>query len=129
MVFGNQLLDLIMDKVPQAHIIIPFLMNFRFILVWLVFTLLFAAIYAYIPDKKLRFKEQLQGASFAAVLWSVYSWGFSLYVGWTGSYSVYGSLSIIVIVMIWMYFCMYIILIGAYVNLYFQAIGVDGKQR
>lgn len=122
MVFGNQLVDLIMRSVPQANAVSSFLVNFRFLLVWLVLTLLFSAIYAYIPNKKLRFKEQIPGAAFAAILWNVYSWGFSIYVGRTESYSIYGSLSIIVIVMIWLYFCMYIIMIGAYLNLYFHPV-------
>lgn len=36
-------------------------MNFRFILVWAVLTLLFAAVYTYVPDVKLKFKEQIPG--------------------------------------------------------------------
>ena len=32
------------------------------------------------------------------------------------------SLTIIVIIMLWMYFCMYIILIGAYLNRYFRPV-------
>ena len=86
----------------------------------MVLTILFAFIYAFVPDKKLHFREQIPGASFAAVVWSIFSWGFSLYVDWSGSYSIYGSLSIIVIVMVWLYFCMYIIFMGAYINRYFS---------
>ncbi len=116
MVFGNQLVNLTLYRFPQVRVFIAFLMNFRFLAVWLVLTLLFAAMYAFVPDVKLRIKDQIPGATFTAVSWSIFSWGFSLYVSRSGSYTIYGSLSIIVIVMIWLYFCMYILLIGAYLN-------------
>ncbi len=116
MVFGNQLVNLILFKVPQIRILIAFLMNFRFLAVWLVLIALFSALYTYVPDVKLKWKEQFPGAVFSAVAWSVFSWGFSLYISKSQTYSIYGSLSIIVIVMIWLYFCMYILLIGAFLN-------------
>ncbi len=122
MVFGNQLVSVALHRVPQLQLLVSFIMEFRFLLVWGVLTMLFAAVYAYVPDRKLQFREQIPGACFAAVVWSVFSWGFSLYVSRSGAYSIYGSLSIIIIVMIWMYFCMYIIMIGAYLNRYFQPV-------
>lgn len=120
MVFGNQLMHLVLLRIPQLRVLISFLMNFRFIAVWLVLTVFFCAIYAYVPNKKLHFRDQLPGASFAAVVWSIFSWGFSLYIDKSPSYSIYGSLSIIIIAMVWMYFCMYIILMGAYINHFFS---------
>ncbi len=120
MVFGNKLVELILYRVPQLQVVAGFIMTFRFLLVWAVLTVLFAMIYAYIPNKKLKLKEQITGAVFSAVVWSVFSWGFSLYVEQAGAYTIYGSLSIIVIVMIWMYVCMYIVMLGAYLNKYFN---------
>lgn len=122
MVFGDQLVTLALHRIPQLETVVSFAMNFRFILVWAVLTLLFAAIYTYVPDAKMAFKEQIPGAVFAAVVWSVFSWGFSIYVTYGNSYGIYGSLSIIIIVLLWMYFCMYIIMIGAYMNRYFSPV-------
>lgn len=122
MVFGDQLVSLALHRIPQLETVVSFAMNFRFILVWAVLTLLFAAVYTYVPDVKLKFKEQIPGAIFAAVVWSVFSWGFSIYVTYGNSYGIYGSLSIIIIVLLWMYFCMYIIMIGAYMNRYFSPV-------
>ena len=122
MVFGDQLVKLALHRIPQLEAVVSFAMNFRFILVWAVLTLLFAAIYTYVPDVKMEFKEQIPGAVFAAVVWSVFSWGFSIYVTYGNSYGIYGSLSIIIIVLLWMYFCMYIIMIGAYMNRYFSPV-------
>lgn len=122
MVFGNQLVGLILLRLPRLKMFTSFYIEFRFLIVWALLTMLFAAVYAYVPDKKLRFKEQIPGACFSAVVWSVFSWGFSLYVNRSGAFSIYGSLSIIVIVMIWMYLGMYIVLIGAWINRYFAPV-------
>lgn len=121
-VFGNQLVNLALHRFPPLRNFVSFVMNFRFLVVWVVLTLLFAAIYAYVPDKKLKFREQIPGAAFSAVVWSVFSWGFSIYITYGNSYGIYGSLSIIIIVLLWMYFCMYIIMIGAYLNRYFSPV-------
>lgn len=121
-VFGNQLVSIALYRLTQLERIVDFCMNFRFLVVWVVMTVLFAAIYAYVPNKKLKFREQIPGATFSAVVWSVFSWGFSIYVAYGNSYGVYGSLSIIIIVLLWMYFCMYIIMIGAYLNRYFNPV-------
>lgn len=131
-VFGNQLVSLILHRLPPLERLVSFIMNFRFLVVWVVLTLLFAAIYAYVPDIKLRFKEQIPGAAFSAVVWSVFSWGFSLYVTYSNTYGVYGSLSIIIIILLWMYFCMYIIMVGAYLNRYFSPVNkvlVNARSR
>lgn len=122
MVFGNVLVNMLLRHVPQLTVLFRFLVNFRFLVVWLVLTVLFTAVYAYVPNKKLRFREQVPGAVFTAVGWSVFSWGFSIYVGYTGKVSTYGSLSIIVLTMLWLYFCMYIMMIGAYLNRYFRPV-------
>lgn len=129
MVFGNQLVDLALYRIPQLKSIISFLMNFRFILVWLILTLLFSVIYAYVPDVKLSFREQIPGALFASVAWSIFSWGFSMYVNYGNAYGIYGSLAIITIVLLWMYFCMYIMMIGAYLNRYFRPVNIVLTKR
>lgn len=118
MVFGNALVDVLLYRIPRLQSVVFFLMNFRFIVVWVVLTVFFAMIYAYIPNRKLKFKEQLPGAMFSAIVWSVFSWGFSIYVGNSSLGGVYGGLTIVIIVMLWMYYCMYIVMLGAYLNQY-----------
>ncbi len=122
MVFGNQLVSLILHRMPKLQEVVSFAMNFRFIVVWVVLTLLFAVIYTYVPDERLKFREQIPGAAFSAVVWSIFSWGFSMFLNYNDSYGIYGSLSIIIIALLWMYFCMYIIMIGAYLNRYFRPV-------
>ncbi len=132
MVLGSKLVDVVLARIPQLEVLFSLIVNLRFIFSWVVLTLLFAVIYTYVPSKKLRFREQIPGASFTAVVWSVFSWGFSIYLNLSGSFSIYGSLSLIIIAMIWMYFCMYIILVGAYLNNFFNPVNkvlVDRRGR
>lgn len=116
-VFGNVVVQTIKGRLPGTEGVFTFLMSFRFLIVWVFMVVLFTAIYAYVPDKKLKFRKQIYGAVFSAVMWTILSWGFSLYVE-IGGFSIYGSLAIIVLIMLFLYFCMYMTLIGAQINRY-----------
>lgn len=119
MVFGNGLVASIIRTVPQTKKIFDFFMHFRLLFSFAILILGFTMIYAYIPNKKLKFIYQIPGAVFSAVLWNVFSWGFSIYVGRINDFSTYGNLATIVISMLWLYMGIYIIMIGAYLNRYF----------
>lgn len=119
MVFGNVLVAGILRMVPQIKALFDFLMHFRLLFSLLILTVGFAMIYAYIPNKKLKFRLQIPGAVFSAVVWNVFSWAFSVYVGRINNFSTYGNLATIIISMLWIYMGVYIIMIGAYINRYF----------
>ena len=120
MVFGRRLENFLMGYYPPIAVIISFLINFRFILIIGIAIFLFALTYTYIPGVKMKYVYQLPGAVFSAVVWYVFSWIFSIYVNSTNSYSLYGSLATPVIMMFWLYFCIYIFLIGAFINKYWR---------
>jgi membrane protein len=120
MVFGDSVKHIIINAYQNLWNVIKLLVNFKFILVIGVATFLFALIYTYVPSAKMTFVYQLPGAVFSSVVWYVFSWLFSVYVGETNSYSVYGSLATPVIMMFWLYTCIYIFLIGAFINRFFH---------
>lgn len=122
MVFGNALVNGVIRAVPQTERIFDFLMNFRLLFSVGIMIIGFAMIYAYIPNKKLKFIFQIPGAVFSAILWNVFSWAFSIYVEKINNFNTYGNLATIVIVMLWLYICIYIIMIGAYINRYFEPV-------
>lgn len=79
-----------------------------------VFTMM---IYKFLPNHIVQLKVQLMGAAFSAVGWMIVSWIFSVYLNiFKGFSSMYGSLTTIVLIMLWLYFCMYILLLGGEVN-------------
>ena len=70
-----------------------------------------------------RVKSQMPGAAFASVAWLAISRLVLVYVDIFPNISImYGSLAGIVIAMLWLYFCMYFLLLGAMVN-YFLSKG------
>lgn len=119
MVFGNSLVNGVIRNVPETKKIFDFLMHFRLLFSFAIMILGFSMIYAYIPNKKLKFTFQIPGAIFSAVVWNLFSWAFSIYVGSVNDFSTYGNLATIVVIMLWLYMCIYIIMIGAYINRYF----------
>lgn len=119
-VFGNTLINLIEGSFPKSAYLFNLLLSFRTPFVWLVLTLVIALMYTYVPGTKLGFRMQLPGAGFAAVGWSVMTWGFSIYEDQFNGFTAYGNLTTIIILMLWLYAGMYVILAGAYVNRYFK---------
>lgn len=123
MVFGNTILKEVnkhLVAIPHISELLESLMPFRVFIVIAVLTLVFTFIYWLVPNKKMRYKKQLPGAMFSAIAWCVFSYFFSLYVDIFHGFSIYGSMTFVVVIMLWFYFCMYIILIGAQINKYFS---------
>ncbi|MCD7765655.1 MAG: YihY/virulence factor BrkB family protein [Lachnospiraceae bacterium] len=78
--------------------------------------------YSYLPGRRMRFSSQLPGAIFASISWSIFSFIFSMYLDYSTNMSViYGSLTTLVVVMLWLYVCMYLWFIGAEINHYLMA--------
>ncbi len=112
-IFGDKILSL-----PLMSPFVKVVVKFKFLLTVLLLTASFIAIYHYVPGVKLKFFGLLPGAIFAAVACFVFTWLFSLFIVYGGTFSAYGSLATIIISLLWMYWCMYLILVGAYLNTY-----------
>lgn len=107
---------------PHIAFWLTFLGSLRFVLIWLILTLYLTFAYTFLPNVKLKFRKQLPGAFIAAVCCSIFSWGFSLYVEYFNPYSIYGSLSTVLLILMWLYTCIYMMLMGASLN-YFMLNG------
>ena len=78
-------------------------------------------IYCRLPDNHLRLKTAIPGAVFTTVCWVLLSAAFSSYLTSFGIDTyMYGNLGSMVIAMLWLYICMYILLLGAELNLFFR---------
>ena len=65
----------------------------------------------------MKFRSVLPGAALAAAGWLGFSFFYSLYIDNFADYTlVYGSLAAVVLLMLWLYFCMNIFLFGAQLN-------------
>ena len=101
---------------PPSRDIFALLLHLRFVPMVAFLTFAFAGIFKFGPGLKLSYFRQLPGALFAALSWSIFSSAFSWLVSLTGGYGTYGSLATVVAVMLWLYYCIYIFLLGACLN-------------
>ncbi len=82
---------------------------------------LFTVMYSSTARRSTRVKNgilpHLPGAVFSSVGWTLFSYFYSLYITHFPSASyIYGSLAAVCLIMLWLYFCMIILLLGAEVN-------------
>ena len=115
LVFGSTLQKAAIRYVPIISHFMSVLIGIRIIIIFF-----FAWIFKMVPNRKASFKSQLPGAILSAVSWYVFSFGLSIYVEYFNGFSTYGSLATIVLVMLWLYFCMYILLLCAETNVVFS---------
>ena len=115
-VFGKKLVYFIGGYFPAILPPLRWLVGQRFWMAGIILTCVFTAIYTWVPKKKLRMRDQIPGAVFSAVAWIAFSALFSVYLNQSSSFGIYGSLATIIIALLWMYYCMYILLLGTYLN-------------
>lgn len=120
LVFGNSLQELATKYVPFLVHAVSLLSKLRGLILLGMLILFFAVIFTAIPNRKLSFKSQLPGAVICAVAWYVFSFGLSVYVDYFNGLSMYGSLTTIALIMLWLYFCMYIMMMSAEINVVFN---------
>lgn len=129
LVFGNKVAGLFLPRFEIIGQIWDWLQPLRHILVACVISVIFCTFYCLLPNNRLPWREQFPGAVFTSVFWTLYSFFFSVYIDYFNGYSMYGSLTTVIIVMIWLYFCMYIFFCGALVNRFWEMNVADDIQR
>lgn len=120
LVFGHSLQDLIIRYVPLMEYVMDIIMKLRVLVLLVIMIVLFLVVFTLIPNRKTTFRSQLPGAIICALSWYLFSWGFSVYVNYFNGFSMYGSLTTIVLIMLWMYFCMMSMLMSAEFNVVFD---------
>ena len=120
MVFERVVRNVAVSHFPSIMFVISLSSYLKFLVVIAVSTFFFALIYTFVPSAKMTFVYQLPGAIFSAVVWYLFSWLFSIYVNMSGYFSIYRSIATPLIMMIWLYFCISIFLIGAFINRFFH---------
>lgn len=116
-VFGNQLTVHLTAHIPFIKDIALLVISLR-TLVGLVFLILFFTVmFMAVPERKSGFFAELPGAILTSAGWLGFSYLYSFYIDNFSNYSAtYGSLTAIVLCMIWVYCCMNIMFVGAELN-------------
>lgn len=120
-IFVRQIQDLWRTTFPDVDMPEFLTSTFRYVVIFAVLMILFVMLFSNLPAKRRKPLSQLPGAIVAAVGWEVFSAIFSLYVRLSQSInSYYGTLTTAVVLMLWVYWCLYILLVGAFVNCFIE---------
>lgn len=117
LVFGNTLKDFIQKYfggLQNYNILFSILTEI--ILTFITF-LIFLLLYKFMPKHKVTFKSQIYGAIFGAIALNIISFVFSKYLYIFKGFSLtYGSLTTLMLIMMWTYSCFYTVFLGAELN-------------
>lgn len=123
LVFGTTIQNFVLRQFPLIARVTQHIISLRTLLALAFFMFVFAGIYTYVPDRKLSLKSQLPGAMFTTAGWILFSMAFSLYFRLFGGNNfsyMYGSLTAIVLLMLWLYGCICVLFFGAELNYYLE---------
>ncbi len=118
-VYGGMILDFIasrLDGTWAEMVLVTLVKIVRYPVMMFILFVVFLIFYKWMPAGRRRLWRQWPGAAFAMVAWLIFSWVFSLYVSNSNRYGVYGLLGTVIVALLWMYYCLFILLIGAYIN-------------
>lgn len=117
LVFGASIISTIQEKfglLENYSVISQILTQVLFIVI--VF-FVFLCLYKFIPGHKITFRSQIPGAVFSSVALVIISFIFSKYLDIFKGFSItYGSLTALMLIMMWTYSCFYVIFLGAEIN-------------
>ena len=118
--FGNSISLLVNQYLPVFSYVTDIIIEIRTVVIICVLTVFSLCIYKFLPNNAKntrKLKNQLAGAIFTAFGWTLASFVISVYMDiFKGFSNMYGSLTTIVLIMLWLYACMYIMLIGGEIN-------------
>ena len=117
-VFGNTIIEFLQHRFNIPSTLINIFEITR-IGVYGVLFIVILLLYRFIPGHGIKMKHHIPGAIIATLGWYLCSFFFSMFIQMFKGFSImYGSLTSITLAMMWVYFGMYIILIGAEINNY-----------
>jgi membrane protein len=85
----------------------------NFVLSLVLVIALFALIYRFVPDVRLAWRDVLEGALVAGVLFNVGKWAIGAYLGHSAVASAFGAAGSLVVLLVWVYYSAQILLFGA----------------
>ena len=120
-VFGSTIKNRLVQNIPELQHILSEVLSLRLIYTMIIMTVLFMLIYQFIPKRRSFFLAQFPGAFITSCGWMVISWAFSLFVQCFTSFNyLYGSMAGIMLLLLWLYWCMSMVFYGAEINYFLE---------
>ena len=114
-VFGGDLLRLL-EGLPIPEFLMS-LLDLRVFLLLVLQTFLFCGMFMVLPNERNRVGESLPGALLASIGWQIFTNLYSVYSQrFTAYASIYGSVYVVALGMLWLYFCICIVFYGGVLN-------------
>lgn len=114
-VFGGDLLHML-EALPIPEFLLS-LLDLRVFLLLILQTALFCGMFMVLPNDRNRLGESLPGALLASIGWQVFTNLYSIYSQkFTAYASIYGSVYVVALGMLWLYFCICIVFYGGVLN-------------
>lgn len=118
-VFGGLIEKFIISRLDHPLIINIFWYAGRYSIILIVMFIIFLFLYNVTPCKRLGWKEVMPGAIFTTIGWIVTSLIFTFYVNNFNNYAkIYGGLSAVFAIMIWLFISSLTLLVGGELNAY-----------
>ena len=99
---------------------IIFIQTFNNLFSLAVVTLLFAAIYKYLPDAKIRWRDVWVGSIVTALLFTLGKYLIGLYLGNSNLATVYGAAGTVVVILTWVFYSSQILFFGSIFTLIYS---------
>lgn len=128
-VFGDRLIDILFSEAVMIIDVWQVVKYLRYVVVILVLMILFMILFTKLPNRKMQLWFQWPGALTAAVSWTIFTWFFNMYIEYFNAFSMYGSLTTIIILMLWLDTLMYLLLMGAQLNYFFEPVFIRQKEK
>lgn len=116
-VFGESILEMLPPARGALWEFLSEILDLRFIVLLVLQTGLFTAMFMALPNQKNKFSDSFPGAVLASAGWLLFSNLFSVYVEHFSNYaSIYGSVYAVALTMLWLYFCLCLLFCGGALN-------------
>ena len=99
-----------LDRLPVGTLVLS---GLNFAVSWLLFALLFGAIYKVLPDRTLQWKDVIVGALMTSLLFNIGKTLIGWYIGSSAVASSYGAAGGLIVLLLWVYYSAQIFLFGA----------------
>lgn len=120
-VFGGTIVNAFNSYLPGVLTSFLTLIKMRQFITVAFLVFFFAVFYTVVPNRKTKLVYELPGAIITALGWTVFSFAYSFYIENMSNFTyMYGSLTAVVLLLVWLYFCFYILFFGAEVNVLLQ---------
>lgn len=117
--FGKQIAEAIINKWPAFDNATTLILSMKGLFSFTILFVLLLIFYYQLPGRKGQFKHELWGALAASVAWILMTRLFSFYIRYMAKDSyMYGSMTSVILIIIWIYIGMQIIFYGAEINYY-----------